>query len=655
MKEFIFKTINILLISILTFFLFTSFNETKRHKTNNQIELSPDDILQQTAENALGQREGAIIVLDPQTGRVRAVVNKELAFEKALSPGSTIKPFTALTALNEGLIKEDSTLVCRAPYKREGFSINCVHGREEPPFDLVHALAHSCNFYFGKLGERINQKKFNATLSSFGFDEKIGKLPKGKWESRIAIGETQDLLVTPYNLINAYSALVNGGKLFTSKNKNSNDSFSGGLLPANGANYATQAGSSPLLNGREIKVGSEHRALLIEGMRGAVEYGTAEKANLDELPLNIFGKTGTASGDGNYRMQGWFIGFSADAETKGGVPKPNEINLAVLVFIKGAHGSDCAVASKDIFSAFDSEKGNREKESSAISGDVVFSPSPLLPLSPSSSLVGVKISKDSSVQTMPLEDYLAGVLAAESSIEDEAEALKAQVIASRTYALKHLKRHAKDGYDFCTLTHCQRFEFSAGERYKRAVKETQGQVLLDGNGDFAEAYFSASCGGATANLFELWGVESKTYLKTFRDDYCTEMPHSDWSAVISNEQMLKALQSDKRTNIGKHLGQIQIIEKDSSGRAEMLLLSGERNKKARGWDFKIIVGRVLGWNLIKSSRFSVKKQGKNFVFAGSGFGHGLGLCQEGAHVMAQRGFSYHQILARYFPTTTIAK
>jgi stage II sporulation protein D len=71
----------------------------------------------------------------------------------------------------------------------------------------------------------------------------------------------------------------------------------------------------------------------------------------------------------------------------------------------------------------------------------------------------------------------------------------------------------------------------------------------------------------------------------------------------------------------------------------------------RGWDFKLIVGRALGWNVLKSSRFEVSRVGANFIFRGSGFGHGLGLCQEGAHVMARRGISYQQILSFYFPGT----
>jgi stage II sporulation protein D len=75
----------------------------------------------------------------------------------------------------------------------------------------------------------------------------------------------------------------------------------------------------------------------------------------------------------------------------------------------------------------------------------------------------------------------------------------------------------------------------------------------------------------------------------------------------------------------------------------------------RGWDFKIIVGRVLGWNILKSSRFEVSRAGSNFVFHGSGFGHGLGLCQEGAHVMAARGANSQKILEKYFPGTRVGR
>ena len=100
---------------------------------------------------------------------------------------------------------------------------------------------------------------------------------------------------------------------------------------------------------------------------------------------------------------------------------------------------------------------------------------------------------------------------------------------------------------------------------------------------------------------------------------------------------------------------VRILRTDRSGRAELIAITGGRRLTVKGWDFKIIVGRALGWNLLKSSRFTLSRAGSNFIFRGSGFGHGLGLCQEGAHVMAQRGANYRQILARYFPGTDVTQ
>jgi len=74
-----------------------------------------------------------------------------------------------------------------------------------------------------------------------------------------------------------------------------------------------------------------------------------------------------------------------------------------------------------------------------------------------------------------------------------------------------------------------------------------------------------------------------------------------------------------------------------------------------GWEFKMIVGRALGWNLLKSSRFNVSRNGSSFIFRGSGFGHGLGLCQNGAHVMARRGATCENILDHYFPGTSVSQ
>src|SRR6185503_841744 len=110
-----------------------------------------------------------------------------------------------------------------------------------------------------------------------------------------------------------------------------------------------------------------------------------------------------------------------------------------------------------------------------------------------------------------------------------------------------------------------------------------------------------------------------------------------------------------RTNVGHRLTSVSVLRTDASGRAELIAIDGDRRLTLGGWDFKIIVGRVLGWNVLKSSRFEITRSGANFIFRGSGFGHGLGLCQEGAHVMAARGASYQKILEKYFPGTVVKR
>jgi hypothetical protein len=140
-----------------------------------------------------------------------------------------------------------------------------------------------------------------------------------------------------------------------------------------------------------------------------------------------------------------------------------------------------------------------------------------------------------------------------------------------------------------------------------------------------------------------------------RDDFCATMPHRRWTQKIPADQLAKALQSDERTNVGARLVSINVTKRDATGRAEAITIEGARRRLVRGWDFKLIVGRVLGWQMIKSSRFEVSRAGGDFIFRGFGFGHGLGLCQEGAHVAARRGMSYRQILNHYFPGTRLTR
>lgn len=640
-------------------------------------EAAIDSDLQSAANAAMANREGTIIVMDARTGRVRAIVNREVAYTQAGMPGSAIKPFTALAALRAGLIDEDSRTVCPGRFTGLSFSLPCVHADHLPPFNPAQAIAYSCNYYFATLGQRLGRDKLIATLREFDFGQPTGiagtEVPgvvltcetgssarimrgaesnhstdRADCDARAAIGESENLQVTPIQLLTAYAALVNGGHLYQPR--------IAGAVDFQSTERA------------RIDISQQQHSIITEGMAGAVRFGTARSAKLDLLPLTIIGKTGTANPPKGFRTNGWFIGFAAPFQSNRKVDAA-DIDLAVLVLLPRAHGSQAAELARPIFAAYANASQKPDRE-----GGQDAKPRSNNPADQSAigNRIKVHLVHDNLTQELSLEDYVLGVMRAEATIESEPEALKALAIAIRTYALKNAGRHAKDGYDFCSTTHCQRFvgDPSVREgavvggtlpdgrvpdtRLAAAVRATEGQVLLDDRNQIIDSYFGASCGGETANIGDLWGVTPPTYLRGVRDEYCESGPHAHWTDTISRADLLRALQSDSRTDVGSHLDNVLISKRDETGRAEFIDLEGEHRKTVRGWDFKIIVGRVLGWNVLKSSSFEISRAGSNFMFRGRGFGHGLGLCQEGAHVMAARGAGYLKILEKYFPGTKVA-
>jgi stage II sporulation protein D len=581
-----------------------------------------DKRLQEAAESALSEREGTIVVIDAQTGRLRAVVNPHLAFQEAFPPGSTIKPFTALAALRSGVIDEDSRTLCRERYTQRAMNAVCSHKSHLKPLNTAEAIAYSCNYYFARVGERLKEDDLTETLAQFGFgratgvndpEESPGVLLRKGWQPLNAIGEGRMLQVTPIQLLTAYAAFVNGGHL---------------LQPTMG----NQTGPVSWVRS-EVRIDDAERQVVLEGMRGAVKFGTAEKAGLDSLPAYVIGKTGTSKPLDGWRYNGWFVGLAFGPD---GEPEPSNAQLGVVVFLKNAHGAEAAEIARPIFEE--------------------FSPNKTAPyvVPRDTTEISVHQVTDNVTHGMPLEAYIARVVATEGSVENEPEALKALAIAARTYAFKNLKRHAREGYDFCSTTHCQRFQTAEIRPIVAdAVKNTAGLVLKDESGQIADSYFGASCGGMTANIQTLWGTDAPRYLQGVRDDYCDSEAHSRWIDTIPTHRLVKALRSDPRTDVGETIRELSVAKQDETGRAELISITGNRERTISGWEFKLIVGRALGWNLLKSSRFTISHSGSAFVFRGRGFGHGLGLCQEGAHVMAQRGHTYRQILTKYFPGTNL--
>jgi SpoIID/LytB domain protein len=252
------------------------------------------------------------------------------------------------------------------------------------------------------------------------------------------------------------------------------------------------------------------------------------------------------------------------------------------------------------------------------------------------------------IVAMPLEDYVAGVLVGEAAPDSGPAALQALAIAIRTYAAANLGRHRAQGFDLCDETHCQVYrEPTAATR--QAAEATVGQILLY-NGAPASVYFSAWCGGYTERPSNVWpGSTDVPYLPARPDPACAHLP--GWSTELQTKDLNRALHA---AGFEGHLRAMSPAARDESGRVTTLHLEGLTPSEISGQDLRMAVGNVLGWPLLKSTRFSMEPIHGGYRFTGRGFGHGVGMCVMGSVEMAAEGKTAADILAAYFPGTTIA-
>ncbi len=252
------------------------------------------------------------------------------------------------------------------------------------------------------------------------------------------------------------------------------------------------------------------------------------------------------------------------------------------------------------------------------------------------------------VATLPVERYVELAVAAESGAADGPESRKALAVVARTFALHPL--HGHTGFDVCDSTHCQWVQWRITPEAHAATLATAGESLWF-HGSRAEAYFHQNCGGRTAAAGEGWpGLHALVYLASRPDIYCPRAGSSEWSATLSLAELTQALSAAGLVAPGWRT--LTVAHRGDSGRA-VTLQAGPTEIKAE--DFRLAVGRALGWNQIRSSWFEIAAQGDGFLFHGRGSGHGVGLCQVGAAEMAREGQGYRTILAQYFPGTTLAE
>ncbi len=279
-----------------------------------------------------------------------------------------------------------------------------------------------------------------------------------------------------------------------------------------------------------------------------------------------------------------------------------------------------------------------------------------LDIGPSFANSGNRGSIVSVYNVAPLETYLRGVVASEMAATVPAEALRAQAIASRTFALKARSRYTAKGFDLTDDIDCQAYGGVEAETPSTdaAIRYTRSQVLTR-NSELIWADFYDDCGGVTAP-----GDDANDFPPSVLDapdkggsDYCELGAHHRWEAHLRGPEILARLQPTERAQLG-HVRDLRTAATDSSGRIRSLEIVGTDGKRMlKGPVFR----SILGYTRIMSTLFTVKRIGDEFLISGRGYGHGHGMCQCGAIGMAGEPFrkTCAEILEHYFPGSKIVR
>lgn len=243
------------------------------------------------------------------------------------------------------------------------------------------------------------------------------------------------------------------------------------------------------------------------------------------------------------------------------------------------------------------------------------------------------------INRVQMANYLGGVIESEGGGGKPLEYYKVQAILSRTYVLGHLSKHRKEGFQVCDRVHCQAYHnmLIYTPTIADAVKETRGVVMLNDKLRLAEGFFFANCGGQTSEADFVWNVPV-VHCKSVLDTFCTSSRQATWTKEINAEEWKNYLIKEFGYPI------------NDSVFGDLIYTFSQTSRKA------FYLYPQLGIPLrdlrthfrLKSTWFTCKKVGNMVVLNGKGFGHGVGVCQEGAMGMARNGFTAAEILNFYF-------
>lgn len=294
---------------------------------------------------------------------------------------------------------------------------------------------------------------------------------------------------------------------------------------------------------------------------------------------------------------------------------------------------------------------------------------------------------ETAINTIDLEDYLCSVISSEMNTNSPMELLKAHAVISRSWAMRAVSRQHSafrphEGYDVCADDHCQRYEGlrRMNERAIEAVNATRGQVLLYGD-EVCDCRYHKCCGGRTEIWRTCWEDIDVPYIQSVQCDWC-DMSHQpsavssqilstvlndydretkdfhDWKVTYTAEELSEIIRTKSGIDFGEILDLVP-LKRGASGRIYELKIVGTKHTETIGKELKIRLW--LSKSCLYSSWFEIEKtinpsthKPINFLFTGHGWGHGAGLCQIGAAVMASEGATYDQILAHYYVGTRLS-
>lgn len=261
------------------------------------------------------------------------------------------------------------------------------------------------------------------------------------------------------------------------------------------------------------------------------------------------------------------------------------------------------------------------------------------------------------INEIDMDVYIGSLLSREMNASWPLEALKAQAIAARTYAMYQITKAKLHDHLMYDIENSEKHQvngdfFDVTKRTLQAARETSGMLLTNDFGEIIPAFFHASCGGSTLEPQEVWSNSVRGY-KEADCEYCKT--RSNWSNQLTKERVVSFIEWLEEKSFISKIDKVEnvVIYPDKKEKKEVLLSVGKRKISVKKSLFRRYFGRVM----FPSNNFYLMSGPveSEVSFVGKGNGHGVGLCQVGAKFMADKGMDYRAIVSHYFPLMTITK